>query len=492
MSAPMTRENIETDYICHQCIRDPFLAKEVMTNDISGECRYCEKIRKVLPLDELTERIHEVLQAHYVLIRSQPHDYEYALGPVDVWVRPGDFVDDVIADIAGVSSEIATDVRELLSDRFGLSYGDLKDGEEEPYASDSCYEERDVYDWNFRETWETFRDEVRYRTRFFSAYAEEALTHIFGDLNTHKGFRRESVIHEVSPDDENSHFWRGRTAQSHKELEAILSAPAREIGPPPPHDVRGGRMNASGIPVFYGAMKQDTCVAEIRAPVGSHVAMAKFELLRPVRLLDFNALIEIYVDVSHFDPDYEIRYGRAAFLRSLVSEICRPVMPQDKVLEYLPTQAVAEYLANKVHPRLDGIIFPSSQTKGGHNVVLFNHACGVVPDDLPEGTDVKVCISGTRHQNDDEGDEGNDFIQVIENVTRSCKKPQDDNVTPLSIATSSRILDENGSVVNELPRWSKPTLRLDAKNVFVLDIKSVRLEHRCRKVFRDRRIKDES
>lgn len=488
----MRTEEVEVVYVCHFCIGDRFLAEIVRKEGSCATCSNCGRVSEVLSLDDLAERIHEVLHAHFEVISSQSQDYEYASLREELWVRSGYPVEDVIAEIAGVSAKIATDVRELLSDRYGVSYGDLKDGEAEPYASDACYEERDVYDWNFRETWETFQDAVRYRTRFFSAYAEEALTHIFGDLNAHNAFGNRSVIREIKPDADDSQIWRGRVAQSQKELREILKSPVRKISPPPPRRAEGGRMNASGIPVFYGAFEKDTCVAEIRAPVGSHVVMAKFELLRPVRLLDVNALMEIYVDVSHFDPDYEIRYGRAAFLRSLVSEICRPVMPQDKVLEYLPTQAVAEYLANKVHPRLDGIIFPSSQTKGGHNVVLFNHACGVVPDDLPEGTDVKVCISGTRHQNDDEGDEGNDFIQVIENVTRSCKKPQDDNVTPLSIATSSRILDENGSVVNELPRWSKPTLRLDAKNVFVLDIKSVRFEHRCRKVFRDRRIKDES
>ena len=32
---------------------------------------------------------------------------------------------------------------------------------------------------------------------------------------------------------------------------------------------------------------------------------------------------------SRFDPDYEIRRGRAAFLKQLVVEISKPVMPED-------------------------------------------------------------------------------------------------------------------------------------------------------------------
>ena len=488
----MTAEDIEVVYVCRCCISDPFLSEIARAEGTCVSCNYCEQVSNALTLNDMAARIHEVLQAHFELTSSQPEDYEYALVREDLWERPGYIVKDVIADVAGVSPEIATDLRELLLDRYGLSYHDIKDGEEEPYASDACYEEREVDDWDFRETWEVFRDEIRSRVRFFSTYAEEALEHLFGDLNTHKVFQNKPVIREVNPDEKNSNVWRGRVAQTTQKLKVILKSPALMIGTPPPRRAVGGRMNASGIPVFYGAFEQDTCVAELRVPVGSHVVLARFELLRPVRLLDFNALMEIYVDVSHFDPDYEIRYGRATFLRSLVSEICRPVMPKDEAFEYLPTQVVAEFLASKVEPRLDGIIFPSSQTKGGHNVVLFNHACGVVPDDLPEGTEVKVYDSEVRHQNDDEGDDDNDYIQVVENVARNREESQNNNVTPLSILTSTRIFDENGNGVEESPTWSKPTLKLDGKNVFVLDIKSVRYEYKRREVFRYRHVKDES
>ena len=338
-----------------------------------------------------------------------------------------------------------------------------------------------------------FRNEIRSRSRFFSTDAEEALAHIFGDLKTHKGFRNESVIREVSPSDESGHIWRARTTQSLKELKAILKAPARKIGPPPSRRAKGGRMNASGIPVFYGAMEEDTCVAELRAPVGSHVVLGRFELLRPVRLLDFDALMEIYVDASHFDPDYDIRLGRAAFLRSLASEICRPVMPQNETFEYLSSQAVAEYLANKLDPQLDGIIFQSSQTKGGHNLVLFNHACGVAPDDLPEGTEVKVYVPRRHHQDGDEGDDDDGHIEVFETVTRTrTAPPKNDNATPFAILTSLPVLDENDSEDEESPTWSNPTLRLDVKNLFVLDIRSVRYDYHCLKVFRHRRVKGEA
>ena len=481
----MTTEDIDMEYVCHDCIGDRFLTKVVRAEGIRVVCSYCNAVGEALPLDDLAQRIHEVLQAHFELTPNQPTGYEYMLTKEGWWERPGYPVANVIADIAEVSEEIAIDVMELLSDHYG--YRAIKDGEENPYSSDACYEERGPDNWSFHETWETFRNEIRFHKRFFSTYAEEALTHIFGDLGTHKS-RGESVIREISPDDETFHIWRGRKAQSPKDLEAILKSPACEIGPPPTRLAKSGRMNALGIPVFYGSIEKDTSIAELRAPVGSQVVVAKFELLRPVKLLDLDALTEIYVEVSHFDPDYVTHTGRAAFLRSLAHEICRPIMPQDKASEYLPSQVVAEYLAYKLDLRLDGIIFGSSQTGCGRNVVLFNHACGVEPDDLPEGTEVEVYSLYDKYDEDnDEYDEG--YVRVFERVPPThSTPPRNDDATLVDIYSFSPGDNED----EELPTYSEPTLRIDMKSIFVLDIQSVRYDYHSREVSRHRSVKSES
>ena len=39
-----------------------------------------------------------------------------------------------------------------------------------------------------------------------------------------------------------------------------------------------------------------------------------FEIVRPVRLLDFDTLTKVYVEGSHFDPEYHMRRSRAGFL----------------------------------------------------------------------------------------------------------------------------------------------------------------------------------
>ena len=480
----MTTEDIYTDYVCHDCIGDPFLNKVVCAEGTRVVCSYCNAVGEALPLDDLAQRIHKVLQDHFELTSSQPIGHEYALAREGLWERAGDLAKHVIADITGVSEEIVTDVQELLSDCYG--YRAIKDGEENPYDSDACYEEQGADN----SAWKTFCEQIRSHGRFFNRYAEDELTHIFGDLGTQETFRSKSVIREISPDSQSGHIWRGRTAQSPKELEAILKSPAREIGPPPPRLAKGGRMNAAGIPVFYGAMEKDTCIAELRAPVGSQVIVAKFELLRPVRLLDLEALTEIWnIDASHFDPDYYKLEGRVASLRSLAHEICRPVMPQDEAFEYLPSQAVAEYLANKLDTPLDGIIFHSSQTGGGgRNVVLFNSACGVESDDLPEGSEVKVY---SLRANPDEDDDG--YISVFETVpSASSISPHNDDATLVDAYLSPLRWDEDDNAGRELPTYSEPTLRIDMKSIFVLDIQSVRYDYHSREVSRHRIVKKQS
>ena len=229
-------------------------------------------------------------------------------------------------------------------------------------------------------------------------------------------------------------------------------------------------MNARRCPAFYGAMDPETCVAEVRPPVGIHVVLARFEVARPVRLLDLDELAHVYVvGVSHFDPDYTTLQGRAAFLRHLVSEISQPVMSGDEE-QYAVTQAVADYLAyrldSEVLPDLgiDGVIYRSSQTGGaGRNLVLFNRACKVEPYNLPEGTDVECDVRAANEET--EGDECEEMT-VYERVSAAVKRePLTDSISAPDGCGAQRC--DEPSVRHE------PTLRIDVESVYVRKIRSV-------------------
>ena len=255
-------------------------------------------------------------------------------------------------------------------------------------------------------------------------------------------------------------------------------------------------MNAPGIPVFYGAFDEGTSVAEVRAPVGSHVVVARFELLRTVRLLDFDTLAKVYVECSHFDPNYGEHQGRRAFLRELVREVSMPVMPQDETFEYLPTQAVAEYLANKTKPPLDGIVFRSTQTgQTGRNVVLFNHACGVLPSSLPDGTDVLfVFKSDKEYGKGYESGEMSVFVTVPPGPSdeESLASVRQDPATLGATSLALSHLDELARDDDDDPVLQEDlNLQLDLESVVVLEIQGVRYDSNRYEVHRSRDVAGE-
>lgn len=76
-------------------------------------------------------------------------------------------------------------------------------------------------------------------------------------------------------------------------------------------------------------------------------------------------------------------------MRNFMDEIAKPILPGDEHLDYVPTQAVAEYLAhhhnfdlNGINRRIDAIIFRSAQTGRGKNIALIGPAALVeIPND---------------------------------------------------------------------------------------------------------------
>ena len=69
------------------------------------------------------------------------------------------------------------------------------------------------------------------------------------------------------------------------------------------------------------------------------------------------------------------------FLRSLSRRITRPVMPDDEAMDFLVTQAIADFLATESSTSLDCIFYPSIQAAGNASNV------GAVPKGCARRTD---------------------------------------------------------------------------------------------------------
>ena len=75
-----------------------------------------------------------------------------------------------------------------------------------------------------------------------------------------------------------------------------------QLGPPPASDkATAGRMNAEGIPVFYGALEEETCVSDQGScPCGKlrDPCEVRPGAFKPIRVLDLNASLSIVYRAS--------------------------------------------------------------------------------------------------------------------------------------------------------------------------------------------------
>ena len=315
-------------------------------------------------------------------------------------------------------------------------------GVEGPYYAEAHYEDAELDDVEYRESWRNFENNLKTEARFFSVTAEATLDSVFERLMELRSPDGKPIIVEAGPGTEMTALYRARMFQTLDELGEALKRPDVHIGPPPATLAKAGRMNAHGIAVFYGATKSEISISEVRPPVGSRVVVGRFELIRKMRLLDVSVLRSAYVKGSVFDPTYIRRLERAKFLRGLSERISQPVMPDDEPLEYLVTQAIADYLAGKSDPEIDGIIYPSVQdSSGGSNVVLFNKSSRVDSIVFPPGT--RIDVSSELPINESWATD----YQVWEEVPPS--EPEDGENDVSKVSNFERILSNSHLIFND-------------------------------------------
>ena len=384
-------EDIERRNICVNCVGEEYLKIKINDHRKTGDCHYCGKRQKVTTIGELANEIHAAFEQHYQRTDTDPSDLEYSLIKETgyVWWREGEPIVYAIEQAAEINEIVAEDIRKVLEYHHGDRYSEV--GEEGPYDEEAHYEDVELDDVEYRENWRSFENSLKTKSRFFSAAAEAVLDRVFERLMELRSPDGKSVFVEAGPGTEMTALYRARVFQTLDKLEEALKRPEMHIGPPPATLAKAGRMNAHGIAVFYGATESEIAISEVRPPVGSRIVVGRFELLRKMRLLDVSVLRSAYVKGSVFDPTYIRRLERAKFLRGLSERISQPVMPDDEPLEYLVTQAIADYLAGKLDPEIDGIIYPSVQDNSrGANVVLFHKAARVESVPIPQGTEVNV------------------------------------------------------------------------------------------------------
>ena len=457
--------DIKNHTLCTNCIGDMYLRRIVEDEGENRICSYCDRIGQTFLLDEISERVKVAFKDHFIRTADEPSPFEYALlkdKEIEYeWEREGEPTVYAIMNAADIPEEAAKHVQEILADNH-YDFDKAAMGEESDFSRDAYYAEIMPGDEEWQKGWKDFERTIKSESRFFSSISAEQLNRVFDRIDQMQTRMDQPLIVSAGPGTELTHFHRARIFQSDEKLRSALIRPDLELGAPPTDFASAGRMNASGISVFYGSTDAQIALAEVRPPIGSQVAVARFEIIRPIRLLDLAALGQAHESGSVFDESYAPRLSRMMFLRSLSTRISRPIMPDDQESDYLPTQVIADFLASEGKLALDGILFPSVQmnTKG-LNAVLFHKAARCEEIQIPEGTEFDACTHSVYK------DEVERDYQVTEIVPAEDLKP---DKKQLFNPTYLSLIDDENFNDREI------TLRIDLDTVQVHVVNAVKFE----------------
>lgn len=378
-------ESIGLKHVGYECIGDKFLSAEMQASGKRRKCAYCGKSAKGYRIMDIAERVDKAFETFYTptanamtsleerLFNDRESQFEFE--------RKGDPAMYAIADALSTENEIAEDIRQALDNKY-CNWDPSDPQEETEFDEESHYARIGANDEIWQIDWKKFVKSLKSENRYFNHEGAIHLRKVFAGIHDMNTYDKRAEVRDIGPNTSISNIFRARVFQSDEKLKEALKRPELQLGPPPSAFASNGRMNARGISVFYGALHESTALAEVRPPVGSQVMVGDFSIVRPLKVLDLTALEDVSKNGSIFDPAYAGELERITFLGNLTAMLTKPVMPDDEVFEYLPTQAIADFLATEPDFKFDGIIFPSAQVVGKlPNMVLFNKASRV--DETP-------------------------------------------------------------------------------------------------------------
>jgi hypothetical protein len=198
--------------------------------------------------------------------------------------------------------------------------------------------------------WETLRDELMYKNRYF---LDEAL-----DTD-----RLRELLDHLPADDMPSKWYRARMR-----TEGALFT-IDDMGAPPKRLAIHGRANPPGIPYLYLGSLPETAAAEIRPHTGEVACVADFTIKGTLKAVDLRfprRLVSPFL-LAGAGAIGQLR-ADIPFLERLGDELTRPVLPQGAAIDYLPSQYLCEFIKKSGY---DGVVYRSSVSEGV-NLALFD------------------------------------------------------------------------------------------------------------------------
>lgn len=350
--------DLDTDtFVCANHLEEKFLKKKIRKEGKIGKCSYCEKKRIIVPLSDLLETIitginylfEDPVNSRY-LNKEGRHGYDGdTFDFQDIW-------DDDKLDLNITDNELAEDIYQHLNNDSIYCY------------KDEFYSESEDLE-NF---WNHFKETVKFKARFVFYFKDVFKGFQYVDPyyileRIQKSISKFNLIIELP---ENTIFYRARQHSNKDDVKKVS-----DIASAPQNLAKAyGRMNPSGISMFYCSRDKKLTIAEVVDFTWKDkpfYTTAIFRNKHKLRLVDLSHIPSVG---SIFDDSENKERETLFFLQEFLKDISKPISSGDSIIDYIPTQIVTEYI--KFNPKLNvnGILYPSSKVKGVNNIVLFyNH-----------------------------------------------------------------------------------------------------------------------
>lgn len=309
---------------CAECFADRGLRKNIIPSlsSTKGKCSFCKSDDvDLVPPNALTD-VFEMLISIY---EPDPNGKSLATLLREDWRLFHTRMDDAHAQVL---------LAEVLDD------GDIVRG---TFSASSTYRSEGLAQW------ETLRDELLYKNRYF---LDEALD---------KDRLRELLAH-LWADDMPDTWYRARILTGD---DPFL---IQDMGAPPNRLATHGRANPVGIPYLYLGSLPETAASEIRPHTGEKACVADFKVPQPLKAVDLRNPRQLVSPFLLADAN-AIGQMRAdiPFLERLGDELTRPVLPRSAAIDYIPSQYLCEFIKKSGY---DGVVYRSS-VSNGMNLALF-------------------------------------------------------------------------------------------------------------------------
>jgi hypothetical protein len=352
-------EDAKTDWVCLECVGDANLKQRGATLFVDRICMGCGKSTSIALEPEKIAHIIRNRLPSFVEIDNTLHKSTSTL-------------EEVVSRALRCNHEaICKAVASFLVDPNAKEEDFYWPGQEYcaiPSPHDSAEEERE---WVI-DAWNHIAHQLTHRQRFFNDKVRDFFEELFAEaLDAHVDENPDvRPVIRIVPG--GTDLFRARVAGSEAKVKVYLDNSELELGAPPKERAANNRMSPAGIPLLYVAGDPETAIAEVRPSIGDAVVVGRFSTTRNMKFFDFTALSGrlSHSPLSWLDPNYDERSRRRRLLEYLHDQIAKPVTSGD--IDYVVTQALAEFIRCKTTENFDGVIFKSVQRSGGTNYVLFD------------------------------------------------------------------------------------------------------------------------